>query len=87
MAEELDPELKHSVVNRVRDPGAVRREDRFVVLARHVNACESPAAGLVVGQQEALLAPQPHGATIRRRLGRIYWPSGLLKRTTERRPT
>ena len=42
---------------------AVGREHRFLVLA----------------QQEALLAPQPHGANIRRRTGRIYWPTGLLQ--------
>jgi hypothetical protein len=58
---------------------AVGREQRFVVLAGQVNPEDPPAAGLIVGQQEALLAPQPHGATICRRTGRIYWPTGLLQ--------
>jgi hypothetical protein len=59
--------------------GAERSERRFVVLAGNVNTCEAPSTRFAVGQQEALLAPQPHGATIRRRLGRIYWASGLLQ--------
>jgi hypothetical protein len=59
--------------------GAVRRHNRLVVLTRHIDAYEPPAARLSVGQQAALRAPQHHRANIRRHTGRIYWPCALLQ--------
>jgi hypothetical protein len=60
---------------------AERSELQVIVLSGHVHAEKPPASRHIVGEQEALLAPQPHDGKIRLRTGRIDWPSGCSKWT------
>ena len=57
----------------------VGREQRFLVLTGHVNPEEPPAARLIVGEQQALSAPELHDPKIGRAHDRIYWTCGLLQ--------